>query len=249
MKKVVAMLIIAMLCTGCSNSELDSVKAELGDITAKYEQLQKDYDALQTDYEKLKQELEETPEFDLNPPMEEFTPEYQLVYSGEPVAVNANAGDNKEVDLGTTIILPYAEVAIAECGMAEEIPIAEEGSTVSHTAGDSATQSYLRLEIKNTTDEAIYPDNKVWVNAEYDGVGGLEGYGSLVAASRLGDNPLAIQPQETKTWYAVCHCSFETRDKLNTCVITIGFPGDIHGTDGVYEGSSTYTYKISFISE
>ena len=284
MKKIVIMLLVAMLCTGCSNGELDNVQAELGDITAKYEQLQKDYNTLQTDYEELKKEFDEAvkaneaaqnkaeeqtekpqeanapvtnaapeselaPEFNLNPPMEEFRPEYQSIYAGEPITVNAQAGDNTQIELGTTLVLPYAEVTVAECGMAEEIPIAEEGATVCHTAGDSATQSYLRLEIKNTTNEAIYPDNRVWVNAEYDGVGGLEGYGSLVAASRLGDNPLAIQPQETKTWYAACYCSFERRDKLNTCVITIGFPGDIHGAEGVSEGSSAYTYNVSFMPE
>lgn len=275
MKKIAMMLLVTMLCAGCSNGELDSVQAELGDVTAKYEQLQQDYDALQTDYEELKKELDEvvkaneaaqsnveeqaeetqetntpeseaSPEFDLNPPMQEFNPEYQSVYTGEPITVHAQAGDNTQIELGTTIVLPYAEVTVAECGMAEEIPIAEEGCISCHTAGDSATQSYLRLEIKNTTNEEIYPDNRVWVNAEYDGVGGLEGHGSMVAASRLGDNPLAIQPQETKTWYAACYCSYERRDELNTCVITIGFPGDIHGTDGVYEGSSTYTYQVSF---
>jgi hypothetical protein len=284
MKKLAIMLLVAMLCVGCSNNELDSVQAELSDITAKYEQLQKDYDTLQTDYEELKEELDKTvkageatqssvetqakkaqeantlvtdesaeseltPEFDLNPPMAEFEPEYQSIYVGEPIVVSAQAGDNTQIDLGTTLVLPYAEVTVAECGMAEEIPIAEEGCISCHTAGDSATQSYLRLEIKNTTNEAIYPDNRVWVNAEYDDAGGLEGYGSLVAASRLGDNPLAIQPQETKTWYAACHCSFERRDKLNTCVITIGFPSDIHGAEGVSEGSSAYTYNLSFKPE
>lgn len=278
MKKVAIMLLVAMACTGCSNGELNSIQAELEDVTAKYEQLQQDYDNLQTDYKELKKELDEVvktneeaqsnveeqgeeipetnaleselaPEFDLNPPMAEFEPEYQSIYVGEPIVVSAQAGDNTQIDLGTTLVLPYAEVTVAECGMAEEIPIAEEGCISCHTAGDSATQSYLRLEIKNTTNEAIYPDNRVWVNAEYDDAGGLEGYGSLVAASRLGDNPLAIQPQETKTWYAACHCSFERRDKLNTCVITIGFPSDIHGAEGVSEGSSAYTYKVSFKPE